>query len=323
MDNFDPLVNAVYIPAETRLKPALYNAYPKGQNSSTMFPPASGDMLRRFAAVLTSIAVCCYVQTTWAQPVVPHIWDSKQSLPRPEVSGISRLRFLTTTDFFPFNFLDPDGRLVGFHIDMARAICDVLEITDRCQIQALPFGELQTALEEGEGDAVLAGMAITQQTRERFSFSRPYLQFPARFVTRRDAVFEEPAYEEIDGGNVGVMAGTAHERMLRDLFSGARTVTYTREAQLLDDLQSGKLDAVFGDGMRLSFWLAEREEARGCCAFAGGPYLAPEYLGHGLAIAVRRDEPALVGALNYAIRQIEERGTFEELYLRYFPVGFY
>ncbi|WP_163270894.1 transporter substrate-binding domain-containing protein [Chelativorans alearense] len=253
---------------------------------------------------------------------IPQIWDAKQRLPKPEVLPIQRLRFLTTTDFFPFNFLDSDGRLAGFHVDLARAICEALALEDRCQIQALPFDELEEALHDGQGEALIAGLAITREAREKFLFSRAYLQFPARFVTDKDAVLAEPIHEKVAGKRVGVLAGTAHEQMLRDLFAEARVVTYSRREWLLGDLKAGKLDAAFGDGMRLGFWLASTE-AEGCCVFTGGPYLAPEYLGHGLAIAVRRDQSALAAALDYALQKIEERGTFAELYLRYFPVGFY
>lgn len=274
------------------------------------------------AAFLGMALVLAAAMPSGAQTPVPHIWDSRQHMQKPDMLPIQRLRFLTTTDFFPFNFLDPQGRLVGFHVDLARAICDVLGLTERCQIQALPFEELEAALREGRGEALIAGLAITRDSRETYLFSRSYLQFPARFVTRRQGVLDEPLHEKIAGRRVGVMAGTAHERMLADLFGKALPIAYSDRDALLGDLEAGSLDAVFGDGMRLSFWLAGAQ-GKDCCAFSGGPYLAPEYLGQGLAIAVRQEQTALAEALDYALREIEERGTFEELYLRYFPVGFY
>jgi len=57
-----------------------------------------------------------------------------------------RMRFLTTTDFPPFNFIDRKKRLTGFHVDLARAICEELEVLNRCQIQGLPWEELQDTL---------------------------------------------------------------------------------------------------------------------------------------------------------------------------------
>src|SRR5690606_17665157 len=94
------------------------------------------------------------------------------------------------------------------------------------------------------------------------------------------------------------------------------------EQGLFEAIRKSEIAAIFGDGMRLSFALTGAD-AEGCCVFAGGPYLAPEYLGHGLAIATRAGEPALTAAFDYALQRLEAEGVFVELYLRYFPVNFY
>jgi polar amino acid transport system substrate-binding protein len=64
-------------------------------------------------------------------------------------------------------------------------------------------------------------------------------------------------------------------------------------------------------------------DAADCCRFAGGPYLAPDYLGSGLAIAVMPANEKLAAAFDAALQQISAKGIFAELYLRYFPVSFY
>ncbi len=256
------------------------------------------------------------------EPEIPLLWDAKERLPKPDLSVLPRLRFLTTTDFPPFNFLDDQGRLSGFHVDLARAICARLELADKCQIQAVPWDELQAALELGEGEAIVAGLAVTAETRAAYAFSRPYLQFPARFVVLKSKPLSEPIYERLQGKPVGVVAGSAHERMLQDYFGGVKAVPLPDEEALHAELKAGRIDAAFGDGMRLSFWLADVESEK-CCRFAGGPYLAPEYLGTGLAIATRADDALLPAAFDYALQEISAKGIFAELYLRYFPIGFY
>lgn len=256
------------------------------------------------------------------EPQVPVLWDAKERLPKPDLSALPRLRFLTTTDFPPFNFLDGSGKLSGFHIDLARAICAELGIVDKCQIQALPWAELEGALQKGEGEAIIAGIAATAESRSTYAFSRSYLQFPARFVTQKSKDLTEPVFDKLRGKRVGVLAGSAHERMLRDYFNTVQIVPFDRPEDLYADLKAGKLDAAFGDGMRLAFWLGG-SDAAGCCRFAGGPYLAPEYLGSGMAIATRADDPALAAAFDYALQEISMKGTFAEFYLRYFPVSFF
>jgi polar amino acid transport system substrate-binding protein len=255
-------------------------------------------------------------------PTIPVFWDTSERLAKPDLSNLTRLRFLTTTDFPPFNFLEDGGQLAGFHVDLARAICRELGIVERCQIQALPWSELDGALAAGQGEAIIAGLAITSETRAKYAFSRPFLQFPARFVMPKSSALAEPIYDKLKDKRVGVVAGSAHEQMLRSYFPQVRATAYPTPAAARSDLGAGKIDAVFGDGMQLSFWLVS-PEAAGCCRFAGGPYLAPEFLGHGLAIAAPRGNATLISAFNYALQKITGDGTFAELYLRYFPVSFF
>lgn len=257
-----------------------------------------------------------------AEPQVPLFWDAKERLPKPDLSMLPRLRFLTTTDFPPFNFLDGGGRLSGFHVDLARAICAELGVAEKCQIQALPWAELEGALGKGEGEAIIAGIAATPESRSKYAFSRAYLQFPARFIMLKTQALTEPMFDKLRSKRVGVIAGSAHERMLRDYFGDVQIVPFAKPEELYGELKAGKIDAAFGDGMRFAFWLGG-SDAAGCCRFAGGPYLAPEYLGSGMAIATRADDPALAAAFDYALQEISVKGTFAEFYLRYFPVSFF
>lgn len=257
-----------------------------------------------------------------AEPAIPNYWDERERIPKPDLSSIERLRFLTTIDFPPFGFLDADGRLGGFHVELVRAICRELDMAARCQIQALPWEELDEAIAAGQGEALIAGTAVNAETRERYAFSRPYLRFPARFVVRRTTTLYEPLHKAVEGRRIGVLAGSAHEAMLRSYFPDTRPVTYTRLDWLHDGLREGKIDGIFGDGMRLSFWLAG-SDSQSCCRFAGAPYIAPEFLGAGLAIAVRHENAVLAQAFDYALREIAVKGRFAELYLKYFPVSFY
>lgn len=259
--------------------------------------------------------------TRAAEPGIPMLWDAKERLTKPDLSALQRLRFITTTDFPPFNFIDASGRLSGFHVDLARAICAELAITDRCQIQALPWAEHDKAIADGEGEALLSGLAVTAEHRQTYAFSRPYLVFPARFVARRAEAIEA-SRKGLEGRTVGVLTGSSHERMLRDYFPTTKVQGFDDFEAMLAAVQTGMIDTAFGDGMRMSFWLTESETAE-CCAFTGGPFVAPEYLGEGLAIAVPADRPELKQALDYALHEISAKGTFAELYLRYFPVSFF
>src|SRR5690606_8320298 len=73
----------------------------------------------------------------------------------PEAKGPRRLiRFLTSSDYPPFQFLKPDQSPAGFNVDLARALCAELEFP--CTIQALPWDDLLGALDNGRADALIA-----------------------------------------------------------------------------------------------------------------------------------------------------------------------
>lgn len=118
---------------------------------------------------------------------LPLMFDTRERLPRSDLSTLVRLRILTTVDFPPLNFADQTGRLSGFNVDLARDICAELKIEAKCQIQPLPYDQLEAALEAGNGEAAMAGIAVTPDLRRRFAFSRPYIGIPGRFVRNLSA----------------------------------------------------------------------------------------------------------------------------------------
>ncbi|NLR98890.1 transporter substrate-binding domain-containing protein [Rhizobium sp. P38BS-XIX] len=255
-------------------------------------------------------------------PNLPILFDARERLPKPDLSSLVRLRFLTSIDFPPFNFLDQNNKLTGFHVELARKICDELAIADKCQIQALPFGELQAALSASQGDAVIAGVAVTPELRKSFSFSRPFLMLPARFARNLKATINGTTAASLGGHPVGVVKGTAHEAMMAAFFPALKPVPFDDKDALLAALKDGKVDAAFADGLQLSFWVSS-PAAEKCCALFDGPYLSQQFLGEGMTIMLRQQDGELTAAINHALATLSRDGKLQEIYLRYFPYGLY
>ena len=280
--------------------------------------------LRRFlmAALMVAAATTAPVAQDRDRAAIPNYWDPRERVSLPDLSTYNRIRFLTTSDFPPFNFIDRGNRISGFHVDLARAICSELKITDKCQLQVLPWEELKTAMATGQGDAIVAGLAIDAANRADYLFTRPFLELPARFIRRAEPAMAGQGAAALAGRRVGVLDRTAHEALLRSYFPDIKPVVYDTTDFLFDGLVDGEVEAVFGDGVQLSFWLGS-DAAGGCCEFFDGPYFAPAFLGQGLAIAVARDSPDLALAFDHALHALSRNGTMRELYLRYFPNGLY
>jgi polar amino acid transport system substrate-binding protein len=249
---------------------------------------------------------------------VPNFWDPRARIERPTAEAIGAIRFLTTDDFPPFAFKDRRGILVGFDIDLAQAICLVLKV--QCAAQVRPFETLVAGLKDGTGNAIIAGFDLEKAPAEGLIASQAYLKIPGRFLVRNDTKFAPapPAPEKF----VGVLCGSAHAAYLERFFPHLHVACFMRAAPLLAELKNGTLVAVFGDALSLSFWL-NGSESEACCRFEGGPYLDDRYFGAGLAIVMKSDDRLLKFAIDYALREVYRAGTYEELYLRYFPVGLF
>jgi polar amino acid transport system substrate-binding protein len=256
--------------------------------------------------------------TEAAPQAVPGFWDPRRRPDRPDLSRLTVIRFLTETDYPPFNFTGPDGNPAGFNVDLARMICDEIKVT--CTVQMRRFETLLDAISSNRGDAIIASLAVTPQLRARLDFSDPYYRAPARFVSRRDSVMREVRPEFLEGRKVGVIAGTSHEAYLKAMFTDAELHSYPNDEALRAGLRRGEVDFIFGDAIALAFWI-NGTDSGDCCAFSGGPFVESRYFGEGIGIAVRKGNDLLRQAMNWALFRLWEKGRYTDLWLRYFSVS--
>ena len=267
-------------------------------------------------AVLALLLLLLGLGAATAQTLPYHADPSARELV-PNLTAVPNIRFLTTADFPPFNYRDKSGELVGFNVDLARAICADLSIT--CTIQAWPWEQAGKALEDGQGDALVAGLAMSKDNGALYDFSDIYLMLPGRFVTLKGAATGfDPG--SLNGKTVAVRKGSSHEEFVKRYVVGAKLAEFDSEVAALEAVRDHKADAYFGDAMRASFWFNDNPD---CCSFAGSPYFRPDLFGEGLSFAIAPGHDAVRQAIDYSLARLKKDGTLDELYLRWFPVGFY
>ena len=239
--------------------------------------------------------------------------------PPADTSVVRRaaLRFLTDSDFPPFNYIDQEGQLTGFNVELARAIC--LELAAACDVQTRPWEQLLPALKRGEADAVIASHAVTPRLLSEFDVSERYYQMPARFVGKLSRTFADVSPGGLDGAKIAVAKGTAHEAYLRALFTLSAIQPYDNPELARDAVITGTADLLFDDGIGLAFWLLGTS-SKACCDFKGGPFFEPRFFGDGVGVTINRNDPDLKVQLNVALKRLRETGRQEELISRSFPL---
>lgn len=250
---------------------------------------------------------------------VPDFWNPRSRGERVEAPQTGRaVRFLTDDEFPPLHFAGPDGNPTGFVVELARAVCEKLAIT--CTVQARRFDTLLDSLESKQGDVVAAAIPLTAGLRQKFTATRPYFRWPARFAARADRGLPLPSAETLAERSVGVIGGSAHAAYLGAFFPKAKLHEFTDLAAAEGALKRGEIDYLFADGLNLALYVGG-QEAENCCALVGGDYLENRYFGEGIGLITRQDDAALARALDDALQRVWDDGKYAELYLRFFPVS--
>jgi polar amino acid transport system substrate-binding protein len=275
-------------------------------------------MLRALTlAVLLFTAVPALAQEP-PRITIPNFWDPRVRLERPEPGPARVVRFLADDDYPPFHFLAPDGTLTGFSVELARSVCEKLAWT--CTIQPRRFDTLLDSLAEHRGEVVAGAMNLSVPIRRRFAASHLYFRNPARFLTTRGNARPELDSQRLQGRRIAVVAGSAHEAFLEALMPFVQRRPAAGLNAGLAALRSGDAEYLFADGVSLALALGSAESD---LAFAGGSYLESAYFGEGVAFILRKDDPALKRAIDYALQSLWDDGSYARLYLRFFPVSPY
>jgi lysine-arginine-ornithine-binding protein len=231
----------------------------------------------------------------------------------------SQLRIATEGAYPPFNSIDKDGKLVGFDIDIANALCERMNMI--CTIEAQAWDGIIPGLLDRKYDAIIASMAITDRRKEQVSFTDKYYSTSARFVAHTNAKIEISALG-LRGKRVGVQRATVFEAYLRARFPDAVPVLYDTQENADDDLSAGKIDLVLADWVQLSQDFLKSDEGKDF-EFTGPPQVDPEILGEGAGIALRKDDQQLLADFNQALREIRADGTYKRLNDKYFDFDIY
>jgi arginine/ornithine transport system substrate-binding protein len=230
-----------------------------------------------------------------------------------------KLRVGVEGDYPPFSSVGPDGKIVGFDIDIANALC--AEMKAQCTLVQLDFDGMIPALQAKKIDIVAASMSITPERAKVIDFSDKYYNSPARLIAKAGSKIDGSP-ESLKGKKIGVQRSTIHDRYATAKFTAATITRYTKQDDIYLDLTSGRVDATLVDYVAGDIGFLKTPAGKGFVA-VGPSYDDPEYFGTGAGIGLRKGEPALRNALNAGIKAIRANGTYKKLQDRYFDFDLY
>jgi arginine transport system substrate-binding protein len=224
------------------------------------------------------------------------------------------ITFATEATYPPYEYVDNSGKIQGFDIDIAKALCAEMKV--QCTFINQPWDSLIPSLKLGKFDAIVSAMQITEARKKVVDFTDPYYTPTASFVAKNTSDISITP-EGIKGKIIGVQGGTTMEQYLQGTYGNSITIkSYASIQDAFLDLTSGRVNAVFGDTPIILDWLKKHGENQ--FKTVGQSVSDTHYFGIGDGIAIRKDNSDLLNALNKALSEIKANGTYDKIIQRYF-----
>lgn len=223
-----------------------------------------------------------------------------------------KVRIATEGAYAPFNFIDESGKLKGFDVDIANALCEKMKAD--CTIVAQDWDGIIPGLMARKYDAIIASMSITPERSRVVDFSEPYYSNSLIFVAPKNSKFSP---KSVGGKVIGAQRATIAGQYLEDNLADKVTVKlYDTQDNAYLDLASGRLDAIVSDQLPAYDWL--RSEDGQAFEFKGEKIDIDDKIG----IAIRKNDK-LREKMNKALQDILADGTYDRINAKYFPFSIY
>ena len=230
-----------------------------------------------------------------------------------------KVRIAVEGAYPPFSEIGPDGKIKGFDIDIANALC--ADMKAECVLVQQEFDGLIPGLNARKFDAVIASMSITEERKRSVAFSDKYYSTPARLVAKKGVTLAATS-AGLKGKRIGVQRSTIHDRFATDTFKDSEIVRYTGQDQVFLDLASGRIDVALEDEVAAEVGFLKQPAGKDF-AYFGPEFNDPKYFGTGAGVAMRKADVELQAKFNQAIKDIRANGTYQKIARQYFDFDVY
>ena len=204
----------------------------------------------------------------------------------------------------PFSYVDTAGNLVGFDVDIAEALADRMGV--EVNIQTSPWNGIVAALAGGRFDACICSMSVTEEREKAVDFTDPYYR-SGLSIWVREETDDISSIDDFEGKRIGSTLGETGNQWATDNAEGRwRNQTFQGLPDMLNGLTTGRVDAMIADDIPVYVAIGDGD-------IAIKQIDVGELPSWPAAIAIQKNKPQLKAALNTALTEIREDGTYQAI----------
>lgn len=215
-------------------------------------------------------------------------------------------------DFPPFeNMGEGSTEAEGFSVDLMKALGEEMGL----EVEYLPTQNFDAIIPliqtGGTADVGVSSFTVTDERLEQVDFTDPYMQSNQGVVVMKDSGITDVA--ELEGKTIATQSGTTGYDWAVENIPDATVDPYTEMTAVFAALQSGQADAVVADLPVVQYYVKN--------AYQDAEVIDEIPTGEEYAIAVNKNNPGLTEKLNEALKTLQDNGTYDELYKKWFGVA--
>ena len=213
--------------------------------------------------------------------------------------------FATDATWPPFEYIDENGNLTGFEVELVPMIGEA--VGETFVVQNIPWDTIFAGLKNGQYDGVASGVTVTEERKATIDFSTPINNQGQVLIIPTAKASEVGSIDELpEGSKVGVQIGTTGDFALEDYPVEIRR--YDDIGLAIEDMLNGNLDGAVCDSLIASDFVLKNENYANLLVVAGEPFTAEE-----IAIGVQKGNTALLDKINEGLSILRENGEFDAL----------
>ena len=222
-------------------------------------------------------------------------------------STIQRLVIAIDATFIPMSFLNDQGELDGFEVDLIKAVTKNAGFD--YELVNIEWGGLFGGLITKKFDLVISSITILEERKNRMAFSIPYLQSGVAVLVRNDISNVESLEQLAEmQATIGAQINTTSYYFLQK-YEGIKIKTYEKFGHAFIDLANEGNDGVVGDSVQVNYYFNKNKELSQKAKFLGSR-LTSEFYG----IVLRKEDVELKRKIDASLTMLIEDGTIQKLH---------
>jgi len=225
-----------------------------------------------------------------------------------KVKESGKIRMAMSGQYPPFNFVDEQNQLTGFDVEIGKEIARRIGVEGEALSTA--WDGIIAGLLANKYELICGSMAITDERLKSIDFSDPYYRSGAQLFVKKDSAVK--SVQDLKGKKVGVTLGTTYEKWVRENIADADVRTYKGVPDMILEIANGRIDGFITD--KIVGALAIKD--KGVPIDLAGGLLYEEKMG----IALRQNNPELKAAINKALTEMKEDGSYKKISMKWLGI---